>query len=156
MNSPAKGGMTKSECLMSKETTITKLQSVRRHGAIRGYSGLFEVKISVPNRRRGSTGDSPVPSGDPARTAGPDSESGLFHLRTERKQRLEPAEPVHSQQDPPCCGQVRVARATRPSRSATRRTERKQRLGPAATFHLQKDLRVPLGGAHGAPAARAM
>jgi len=26
----------------------------------------------------GSTGDPPVPSGDPARTAGPDSESGLF------------------------------------------------------------------------------
>jgi len=48
MNSPANGGMTKSECRMPKDTTITKLQSVRRRGAIRGYSGLFKVKISVP------------------------------------------------------------------------------------------------------------
>jgi hypothetical protein len=37
--------------------------------AIRTYSRLFEVKISVPNRE-GSTGDPPVPTGDPARRAG--------------------------------------------------------------------------------------
>jgi len=34
------------------------------HTAIQGYSELFKVIISVPNRRWGSTGDPPVPFGD--------------------------------------------------------------------------------------------
>jgi len=37
------------EIRMSKETTITKLQSVRRRGAIRGYS-----RLKFPFRRRNS------------------------------------------------------------------------------------------------------